>query len=60
MADGSQLIGAAWIKDIKTVKDGQRYTITYRQDELDKLGQAFAGQGWRVSSCKPPTRWNMA
>ncbi|MYM29784.1 hypothetical protein GTP58_15745 [Duganella sp. CY15W] len=39
MADGTQLIGAAWIKDIKTGKDGQRYTVTYRQDELDRLGK---------------------
>jgi hypothetical protein len=39
MADGAQLIGAAWIKDIKTVKNGQRYVVTYRQDELDRLGK---------------------
>lgn len=39
MADGAQLIGAAWIKDIKTSSSGQRHTITYRQDELDKLGK---------------------
>jgi len=39
MADGAQLIGAAWIKDIKTAKNGQRYTVTYRQDELDRLGK---------------------
>lgn len=39
MADGAQLIGAAWIKDIQTSKDGQRYTISYRQDELDRLGE---------------------
>jgi hypothetical protein len=39
MADGAQLIGAAWIKDIKTGKDGKRYTVTYRQDELDRLGK---------------------
>lgn len=39
MADGAQLIGAAWIKDIKTSSSGQRHTITYRQDELDRLGQ---------------------
>lgn len=39
MADGAQLIGAAWIKDIKTVKDGQRHVVTYRQDELDRLGK---------------------
>lgn len=42
MADGAQLIGAAWIKDIRTGQDRQnngRYTITYRQDELDRLGK---------------------
>jgi hypothetical protein len=39
MADGTQLIGTAWIKDIKTSSSGQRHTITYRQDELDKLGK---------------------
>lgn len=39
MADGAQLIGAAWIKDIKTSSSGQRHTISYRQDELDKLGK---------------------
>ena len=39
MADGAHLIGAAWIKDIKTSSSGQRHTITYRQDELDKLGK---------------------
>ncbi|MBV7538648.1 hypothetical protein KW842_23000 [Duganella sp. sic0402] len=39
MADGAQLIGAAWIKDIKTSSSGPRHTITYRQDELDKLGK---------------------
>jgi hypothetical protein len=48
MADGSQLIGAAWIKDIKTVKDGQRYTITYRQDELDKLGKRSPVKDGRI------------
>jgi hypothetical protein len=39
MADGAQLIGAAWIKDIKTGKDGKSYTVSYRQDELDRLGK---------------------
>ncbi|MES2160641.1 MAG: hypothetical protein V4476_05760 [Pseudomonadota bacterium] len=38
MADGAQLIGTAWIKDIKTSQAGQRYTVSYRQDELDRLG----------------------
>ncbi|WP_202427474.1 hypothetical protein [Duganella margarita] len=48
MADGAQLIGAAWIKDIKIVKDGQRYTITYRQDELDKLGKRSPVKDGRI------------
>lgn len=48
MADGSQLIGAAWIKDIMTVKDGQRYTVTYRQDELDKLGKRSPVKDGRI------------
>ena len=39
MADGTQLIGAAWIKDLKTSQAGQRYTVSYRQDELDRLGK---------------------
>ncbi|MGV7210831.1 hypothetical protein ACLB1G_23610 [Oxalobacteraceae bacterium A2-2] len=37
MADGSQLIGAAWIKDIRTGGKDGRYTISYRQDELDRI-----------------------
>jgi len=56
MADGSQLIGAAWIKDIKTAKDGQRYTITYRQDELDKLGKRSPVKDGRI---KLQTTYNL-
>ncbi|SHN24937.1 hypothetical protein SAMN05192549_106151 [Duganella sacchari] len=48
MADGTQLIGAAWIKDIKTGKDGQRYTVTYRQDELDRLGKRSPVKDGRI------------
>jgi hypothetical protein len=48
LADGTQLIGAAWLKDIKTAKDGQRYTITYRQDELDKLGKRSPVKDGRI------------
>src|SRR6185503_1785458 len=39
MADGSQLIAAAWMKDIQTSKDGQRYVVKYHMDELDRLGK---------------------
>ena len=38
MADGTQLIAAAWMKDIQARKDGQRYVVSYRMDELDRLG----------------------
>jgi hypothetical protein len=48
MADGAQLIGAAWIKDIKTSSSGQRHTITYRQDELDKLGKRAPVKDGRI------------
>ncbi len=48
MADGAQLIGAAWIKDIKTGKDGQRYTVSYRQDELDRLGKRSPVKDGRI------------
>ncbi|MYM23533.1 hypothetical protein GTP46_12835 [Duganella sp. FT135W] len=48
MADGAQLIGAAWIKDIKTGKDGQRYTVTYHQDELDRLGKKSPQKDARI------------
>ncbi len=56
MADGSQLIGVAWIKDIKTARDGQRYTITYRQDELDKLGKRSPVKDGRI---KLQTTYNL-
>jgi len=39
LADGSELLAAAWIKDIRTAQDGQRYTVSYRQDGLDRLGK---------------------
>ena len=39
LADGTQLIAAAWMKDIKTLKEGQRYVVSYRMDELDRLGK---------------------
>jgi hypothetical protein len=38
LADGSQLIGTAFIKDIRTRNSPKRYAVSYRQDELDRLG----------------------
>ncbi|RFP11333.1 MULTISPECIES: hypothetical protein [unclassified Duganella] len=48
MADGAQLIGTAWIKDIKTSQAGQRYTVSYRQDELDRLGKKSPVKDGRI------------
>jgi hypothetical protein len=48
MADGSQLIGAAYIKDIRNKKNGQRYTVSYRQDELDRLGKSAPVKDGRI------------
>ena len=39
MADGSQLIGTAYIQDIRSSDDGHRHHISYRQDALDKVGK---------------------
>ncbi len=38
LADGSELIGAAYIKDINDKRDGKRHLVRYHQDALDKLG----------------------
>lgn len=48
MADGAQLIGTAWIKDIKTSQAGHRYTVSYRQDELDRLGKRSPVKDGRI------------
>lgn len=38
LADGTQLIGAAYIKQIASARKGKTWRVSYRQDELDKLG----------------------
>lgn len=38
LADGSELIGAAFIKDITERREGKRHTVRYRQQALDKVG----------------------
>ncbi len=40
LADGTQMIGTAFIKDIQTTQEDGRYRVSYRQDELDKVGAA--------------------
>ena len=48
MADGSQLIGTAYIQDIRTSDDGHRHTISYRQDALDKVGKSGPVKDGRI------------
>jgi hypothetical protein len=38
LADGSQLIPVSFTKGIKTEQNGSALTLSYRMDELDKLG----------------------
>jgi len=38
LADGSELIGAAYIKNIRSGRAGKNWHVSYQQDELDKLG----------------------
>jgi hypothetical protein len=38
LADGSELIATAWMKDIKSERSGQQSTVSYRQDEVTRLG----------------------
>ncbi len=38
--DGSELIPAAFIRDVETQEDGDTYTVRYHQDELDRLGES--------------------
>jgi len=48
LADGSELLPTAWIKDIRTAQKGQSYTVSYHQDELDKLGRNVPQKDGRI------------
>ncbi|MCC2954366.1 hypothetical protein LK542_01910 [Massilia sp. IC2-477] len=39
LADGSELIATAWMKDIQVTPRGAGQVLTYRQDALSKLGK---------------------
>ncbi len=39
LADGSELIGTAYLKNIQQAKAGNGYKLSYRQDALTKLGK---------------------
>ena len=49
LADGTQLIGTAFIKDIKATQDGARQHVSYRQDALTKLGKSAPIKDARIT-----------
>lgn len=49
LADGSQLIGAAYIKDIRSTSAGKTHRVSYAQDGLDKTGAAAPVKDTRIS-----------
>ncbi|MBV8667116.1 MAG: hypothetical protein JO269_11590 [Burkholderiaceae bacterium] len=48
LADGSELMGAAYIKGIHAEQNGDRYVVGYHQDELDKLGGKAPAKDARI------------
>ena len=49
LADGSELIATAWIKDIRTSDDGGGYTVGYRQDAMTLLGKKLPVKDARIA-----------
>lgn len=39
LADGSMLMPLSYFKDVVVAEDGARTTVSYRQDELDRMGE---------------------
>lgn len=49
LTDGTQLIGTAYIKDISTAHEGKQYRVSYRQDELTRLGKPAPVKDSRIT-----------
>ncbi|PWF55268.1 hypothetical protein [Massilia glaciei] len=49
LADGSELLGAAYLKDIASRRDGDAWRVRYRQDELDRLGDKAPVKDARIA-----------
>jgi hypothetical protein len=49
LADGSELVAAAFMKDIRTRPDGTGHRVTWRQDALDRLGKNVPVKDARIS-----------
>lgn len=47
--DGSELIGAAYLKQIGSRQQGETWRVAYRQDELDKVGQNAPVKDGRIA-----------
>nr|WP_298412022.1 hypothetical protein [uncultured Halomonas sp.] len=39
LADGDELIPAAFIRNVQTSREGDTFTVTYEQEEVDRLGK---------------------
>lgn len=48
LADGSELIATAWLKDIQAAPRGAGQLVTYRQDALTKLGKNLPVKDGRI------------
>ncbi|WP_228893403.1 hypothetical protein [Pseudoduganella aquatica] len=49
LEDGSELIGAAYLKDIRSAQQGKTWSVSYRQDELDKVGANAPAKDGRIA-----------
>lgn len=49
LADGSELIATAWLKDIRTSADGKGHRVTWHQDALTRLGKTEPVKDSRIT-----------
>jgi hypothetical protein len=49
LADGSELIATAYMKDIRTKPEGSGYRVTYHQDALDRVGKNAPVKDTRIT-----------
>ncbi|MFL6675190.1 MAG: hypothetical protein ACJ8LG_18105 [Massilia sp.] len=48
LADGTQLLGTSYIKDIRGERKGRQVRVSYRQDELARLGAKAPARDGRI------------
>jgi hypothetical protein len=49
LADGSELIPTAFMKDIRTAQDGKGYRVSWHQDALSRLGKNVPVKDTRIT-----------